>query len=70
MFRLSVAITKPSDCASQQAVYCAYEAAAASASRQHQGELMQFAWLQLTDVIDFVEAKHEGAICRHLTGPL
>ena len=39
-------------------------------SRQHQGELMQFASLQLTDVFDFVEAKHDGAVSHHLTGPL
>ena len=41
-----------------------------SVSRQHQGELMQLAWLQSTDVFDFVEAKHEGAIRHHLTEPL
>ena len=40
-----------------------------SVSRQHQGELMQFAWLQFSHVFDLVEAKHEGAVCSHLTGP-
>ena len=37
-----------------------------SVSRQHQGEIMQFAWLQLTEVFDFVEAKHGGC---HLSPP-
>ena len=40
-----------------------------SVSRQHQGKLVQSAWLQLTDVFDLLEAKHEGTICRHLIGP-
>ena len=38
-------------------------------SRQHQGELMQFAWLQLPDIFDLVEAMYEGAVCCHLSGP-
>ena len=40
-------------------------------SRQHQGELMQFAWLKLPDVfsLDFGEATHECAVCHHLSVP-
>ena len=41
-----------------------------SMSRQHQCELMQSAWLQLADVFNLVEATHECAVCRHLSGPL
>ena len=40
-----------------------------SVSRQHQGELMQFTWLQFTDVFDLAKTEHEGTVCRHLRGP-
>ena len=53
-----------SDFASKHTAYCAYE----GASGQHQGELMQLAWHQLDEILDFGEATHESAICLHLCG--
>ena len=41
-----------------------------SMSRQHQGELMQFTRIHFTDIFDLVEATHEGAVCRHLSGQI